>query len=458
MLVVSNADGSQRQVFHDGSMGGVAGLAGATDVVVSPDGNFVYVASSTSDSIAIFARSATGDLSFVQKVNGTADTFATLTFSADGTHLYAGGAAGLTVYSVNATTGALSGAASVAGLAAAGVNEVVESADGAHLFVVTASDSLAVVDSQTLAVTQTLSGSGLAGASDIVLSGSNLYVTSASGDTLAVFAVSGATVSHLQTLRNGADGVRGVSGPTDVAVTPDGKFILVSGQDSNSVSVFQRADDGKLTFVQIVSNNVGGVSGIDAPAELIVSGSSLLVASGAGMIGTLSMDLTQAQPDVLVIDFAAIETVSVVTGAGADTITVTAAPSAEVATLEIATGEGADHVWISAAAQATIVRLGDGDDPGGHLLCHGGRGGHGRGRRGRRQAERGPGRRGFRDHRVGRCRRRHCRGAGRQPAVDGHRHRPWRPRYGPSAVRPAGIPRPARPTTRRPCRTPTPAP
>ncbi len=35
-LIVGNADGSQRQVLQNGSMGTVRGLTGASDVAVSP--------------------------------------------------------------------------------------------------------------------------------------------------------------------------------------------------------------------------------------------------------------------------------------------------------------------------------------------------------------------------------------------------------------------------------------
>ncbi len=71
---------------------------------------------------------------------------------------------------------------------------------------------------------------------------------------------------------------------------------------------------------------------------MLVVGSTLLVASGDGTIGTLAMDTNQAQQDTLVIDFSAIEGVSVMTGAGADTIDITAAPSAEVTSLTLDTG------------------------------------------------------------------------------------------------------------------------
>ena len=78
--------------------GGVSGLDGPSEVVVSPDGKHVYVASEVSDSIAVFARDATtGLLSFVEaEANGVAgvsglDGARTLALSPDGAYLYAAG-------------------------------------------------------------------------------------------------------------------------------------------------------------------------------------------------------------------------------------------------------------------------------------------------------------------------------------------------------------------------------
>ncbi|MEP9378774.1 PKD domain-containing protein [Aquabacter sp. CN5-332] len=366
-LVVINADGSQRQAFHDGAAG-VSGLAGASDVSLSADGRFVYVSSPTSNSIAIFSRStSTGDLAFLQTVTGANNMFDTITLSADGTRLYAGGASGLAVFNVDIATGALSAGTSTTGIS--GVSEIAVSADGARVFVASAANNaLLVLDSQTLAVQQTLAGTslGLAGASDLTLSGTDLYVTSATGGTLTVFDVSGVTVTHQQTLANGVNGVRGLEGPSDVVATQDGQYVLVSGAGSNSVSVFKRnADTGKLTFVQIVTDAVGGVSGIGAPAALAVDGARLLVASGAGGEGGLAwlnINLSDARRSDLVVDHSGIEELSISTGAGADTISVDAAPGAGTTSLTISTGGGDDRVTLKAAAATTSVDLGDGAD------------------------------------------------------------------------------------------------
>src|SRR5690606_15235473 len=80
--------------------GGVAGLQGAADVIVSGDGRFVFAAGAGSHAIAVFSRNPqSGQLAFVERV---ADGLGTLVpdsnvirgvrrllLSADGSRLYA---------------------------------------------------------------------------------------------------------------------------------------------------------------------------------------------------------------------------------------------------------------------------------------------------------------------------------------------------------------------------------
>ncbi len=76
-------------------VGGVSGIDGADAVVVSPDGNHVYVGALTADAIAAFARnSVSGELTFVEAyfegfggVDGI-DGLRDLDISPDGEHIY----------------------------------------------------------------------------------------------------------------------------------------------------------------------------------------------------------------------------------------------------------------------------------------------------------------------------------------------------------------------------------
>src|SRR5947208_1430671 len=103
------------EVKHDG-VGGVAGLGGAEQVVLSPDGAHLYVASDEDDAVAVFRRDpATGDLTFVEVqrdgvggVDGL-DGAQAVVVAPDGTHVYATGELdhSLAVFDRDRTTGKL---------------------------------------------------------------------------------------------------------------------------------------------------------------------------------------------------------------------------------------------------------------------------------------------------------------------------------------------------------------
>jgi 6-phosphogluconolactonase (cycloisomerase 2 family) len=67
-LSVLESNGTTTQTFQDGS-GGVFGVASPTAIVLSPDGQNLYVASPSDNAVAVFARNTTtGALTFVQTV------------------------------------------------------------------------------------------------------------------------------------------------------------------------------------------------------------------------------------------------------------------------------------------------------------------------------------------------------------------------------------------------------
>ncbi|HEX6131083.1 MAG TPA: beta-propeller fold lactonase family protein, partial [Actinomycetota bacterium] len=96
--------------------GGATGLINATTVELSPDGKHVYVASEGSDAVAVFARDAgSGELTFVEAefdgmggVDGL-DGAVSVVVSPDGDHVYVGSLEddAIATFARNATTGAL---------------------------------------------------------------------------------------------------------------------------------------------------------------------------------------------------------------------------------------------------------------------------------------------------------------------------------------------------------------
>jgi 6-phosphogluconolactonase (cycloisomerase 2 family) len=95
-------------------VGGVDGLDGARDVVVSPDGDHVYATGFNDDAVAVFSRDGTtGALTFVEVerdgVGGVDGLFGAhgLDISPDGAHIYVAGEFGLAAFARDAGTGAL---------------------------------------------------------------------------------------------------------------------------------------------------------------------------------------------------------------------------------------------------------------------------------------------------------------------------------------------------------------
>jgi len=289
------------------------GLNGANGIAISPDGASVYVAAFTGDSIAVFDRDpATGVLE--QKTgldacvsedgtggaceNGIAmDGVADLAVSPDGRHVYAVASASsaVTIFdrdtSGTATHGALSqktgsaactseapvaGASCVDAKALVGPTAVVMSADGANLYVTSASsDAIAVLDrdpatgeiAQKPGQLGCISESGTGGAcqdgteignADIALSPDqgSIY-TAAINDAIAILDRS--TTTGRLTQKPGAAGCISETGTgalcqdgflldaaDGLTVSPDGTSVYVASQLSDAVTRFARSANGGL--------------------------------------------------------------------------------------------------------------------------------------------------------------------------------------------------------------------
>lgn len=248
---------------------GVFGIRGASDILVSSDGRFVYVAGSDSDAIALFERDGpTGELEFVASwqdgLNGIEGLGGVrrLLISPQGNHLYAAAALddAIAVFAIDAVDGTLT---------------------------------------QTDLLEQGTAGiDGLNGISDLAFAdGGNLLVAVAETNlSIALFRRSGTTgaLLPLDVLLN--DELLGTPGEDSllgaVAVIEAGNELLVAARDGNRIGRFEviQIDDPdpdvqpELTFAPAIDSAALGIT-LTGPYDLAwdPDRSRLYVASAAGV-------------------------------------------------------------------------------------------------------------------------------------------------------------------------------
>lgn len=250
-------------------------LEAALGVAISPDGGHVYVASSQGDSVAVFSRDAgTGELTFVEaefdgvgNVEGL-NAATAVVVSHDGEDVYVGSTTGnsLVQFSRNGATGALTfvertqmGGPDFDGLGAP--NAVAISPDGRTIYTADGGgvDQGVAVFARSLAdgsvsfVEGEVDGmagvDGVGGAShvDVGPAGKVVFVSGRNDDALAVFGRDSSTggLDLLETEFDGAGGVEGLVGTEWVAHSPDGSSVYVTGDGIDSLAVF---DAERLRF------------------------------------------------------------------------------------------------------------------------------------------------------------------------------------------------------------------
>jgi len=242
----------------------VTNLTGASAVLVSSGGLFVYVAASGSDSVVAFRRdTGSGRLTFAGSyqngssgITGLGGAYG-LRLSPDGLRLFvaANGDNALTVFNRNSSDGSLSFSGSY-------------------------QDGVAGVD-------------GLLGVRTLRLSpdGSRLYAAGNSESALATFAVSGSTLTFLAVAKNGVAGVTGIGGISDIVISPDNGQLYTTGLLSHAVAHFstKAADLGlsqsvtaspvvntPLTVSVTVTNNGPDAAGNVTLTNALPTGLSLL--------------------------------------------------------------------------------------------------------------------------------------------------------------------------------------
>ena len=95
--------------------------------------------------------------------------------------------------------------------------------------------------------------------------GANVYTAAQGDDAIAVFdrEPAGGDLTWVEVHFDGVAGVDGLDRVFDVMVSPDGKNVYAGAIDDDAVAVFARDPaTGRLTFMEVHVNGVGGVSGL----------------------------------------------------------------------------------------------------------------------------------------------------------------------------------------------------
>ncbi len=300
--------------------GGVRGLRGAKAAAVSPDGRFVYAAGFYDHSIAVFSRNlSTGMLSFQTRVRNGRGGVSGLKYvsdvkiSADGMRLYAAGYGdnAVAVFNRDINSGGLEFAERkkrgetddgqiIGGLKRP--RRIAISPDGRTIVATGYADhSLALFRYNAVADRMdyySVKRDGVEGVDGLKQAlgaafspdGRHLYVAGAGDDAIAVFVHDEGDLTYVERLRDNVGGVDGLGTVTDVYVSPDGLHVYAAGTGENAIAVFERNPlDGRLTYVECYKNGQGGITGLAGIDGLVVDGSGALLWAAAEQDNSLTV-------------------------------------------------------------------------------------------------------------------------------------------------------------------------
>ncbi len=266
---------SFQDAYFNGT-GNIEGLDRAMDLEISPDGRHLYVLGRDASHGALFERAADGSLTFVEGLSFLIRP-GELEFSPDGLFAYAGqnGTSVLMILAREPATGLLSLVEFVDDLGTGGTNEIVVSPDGHYLYTADGNAiGLLARDIDTGAVTPVeLTFTFAVQAITVSSDGRHLIATKYdesfnTANSVVVFGrdENDGTLTLLEEYQNGEQGVEGLNGPVDVAITPDGQQVFVAGQVDRSLVAFAR--DPETGLLSFLGARVDGEAGADALGEL----------------------------------------------------------------------------------------------------------------------------------------------------------------------------------------------
>jgi len=239
--------------------GSCPGLCNPGSMVVDPSGKFAYVVTGAAGEfygLAMYTIDATtGALTSIGKVAAAAG-LVPISVAADpaGEFVYvttASGTLGLTgsvsTYAINTTTGALASTGTIA----AGTGPVFVGVDRAGKFAYVTNSgsndvSMYTIDATTGALTSigTIAAGTEPSSVAVDPSGKFAYVTNSNSNDVSMYTIDATTgaLTSIGTIAAGTD-------PSSIAVDPAGKFVYVTNSGSNDVSMYSIGATGSLTLI-----------------------------------------------------------------------------------------------------------------------------------------------------------------------------------------------------------------
>lgn len=250
------------------------------DMVISPNGNFLYASNSGANTISAFSIDLiTGLLTIIGgSPFASGSTCKLLKMSPNGEFLFGTAFGDKTIFShpVNIITGALSAFSSTPALADF-PGEIFISSDNKYAYVGTYSTYIRSYTINQINGALTFLADYILGGTLIGVSGSYdgkyIYVIDDTGNILKVFSYDSVTglLSPVNTLGTGGNAA------AHLTVTPDDKFIITLNHASNNFSVFSTTNISFSRLLTAFFDPTGGANGsIDIAGILLVNGSPVI--------------------------------------------------------------------------------------------------------------------------------------------------------------------------------------
>jgi 6-phosphogluconolactonase (cycloisomerase 2 family) len=255
---------SFNQVFKNNST--IDGLDGAVSLVVSPDGQRIYVVSYYDSAVAIFEQDEQGSYQFIQALRD-----------------------GLPYEDVFSDKESVKKKDKLGLL---GAYDIAITTDNSQLFIASvASNAVSIFDinkNGNVVFNHAIRDSdnaeyGLGGAVNVIITPNNSQVIVAgfNDNAITIFNRNDTGVlGHSQTLINGKDGVKNLIEPQGLAISPDCNYLYAACGGGNAIVVFARNEQGRYAHIQSISNS-DDVSGLGGAGYVTTSpdGSRVFVAS-----------------------------------------------------------------------------------------------------------------------------------------------------------------------------------